>query len=181
MSKITPLIVYVSGASGSGKTTLAAKIAQQLYLPHVNSDLIKHGVKFTTGDNDRKQITLDVYVPLLVVMAQKNISFVADSVLYADTSLQDIVEPLKEAAKVINIHLVAESSIERFYAREQARADNGVYLTHEQLQERAVFHKQNLPNTQSPLALGVPQLIVNTNNDYDPDFQAIIDFIVAQK
>lgn len=30
-----PLIVYVSGAPGSGKTTLAAKIAAELFIPHI--------------------------------------------------------------------------------------------------------------------------------------------------
>lgn len=173
-----PLVVYISGASGSGKTTLAVKIAQHLYLPHVNSDLIQHGVRVTEGLTDRKKILSTVYVPLLISMAKSNISFVADSVLYSDTSEEDIIKPLMRHARVINIHLIADKPVERFYSREHARTDKGVYLSHDELEQRAQFHEQNLSKTQAPLGLGIPQLTVITNQDYEPSFSVINQFIL---
>jgi 2-phosphoglycerate kinase len=66
-----PLVVYVGCAPGSGKTTLAQKIAQELYIPHISSDRVHGGVRFTEGKPNNRKASLhdDVFVPLLEVDA----------------------------------------------------------------------------------------------------------------
>jgi predicted kinase len=76
-----PTIIYVSGAPGSGKTTLANKLAEQLYLPRISSDLVKGGLAYTDPHQDRNVATGSVFVPLLIEVAEKGVSYVVDHVL----------------------------------------------------------------------------------------------------
>ncbi|HEY5695498.1 MAG TPA: AAA family ATPase, partial [Candidatus Saccharimonadales bacterium] len=78
---IKPVIVYVSGAPGSGKTTLARLLADQLYIPSISSDLVHGGVAFLKPEHNRKQTLNDVFVPIMINMAQRGISFIVDQVL----------------------------------------------------------------------------------------------------
>jgi cytidylate kinase len=173
-----PLIIYVSGAPGSGKTTLAEKISKELYIPHVSSDLVHGGVRFTEGKpNDRKASLHDVFLPLLVEMAQKNISFVVDHVLQRNLSEQDVIEKLTPYANVAYIHTYADDPIARHIERELRRTDRGAILNEQQRIERSEFHRQNLSNTRASLDLNLPLLEVDTTNGYDPDFEAVIAFI----
>jgi gluconate kinase len=173
-----PLVVYVSGAPGAGKTSLAHLLSQQLYIPHVSSDLVHGGVRLTQeGSNERRQTILHIFVPLLVHMATANISFVVDHVLQKGISEEDVINKLKPHATVVYIHVKAENAVDRFYDRERMRADRGVVLTREELQERRDFHKANLIRTENPLDLGIPCLEVDTNAGYEPDMPVILDFI----
>jgi len=172
-----PLIIYVSGAPGSGKTTLAKRIANELYIPHVSSDLIHGGVKLTKRSHDRKETFHTIFVPLLVDMTKLRISFVVDHVLQKNMSESDVIEKLRPHAKIVYVHTQADNPIQRFYEREQRRTDKGVVLTPEQLQARRDYHQKNLPNTQYPVDLNVPTIVVETNDGYEPDFDRIIQMI----
>lgn len=173
-----PLIIYVSGAPGSGKNTLATKISNKLYIPHVSSDLVHGGIRFTEGKpNDRKASLHNAFVPLLIEMARKNISFVVDHVLQRDMSEQDVIQRITPYAEIMYIHTHSEDAITRHLERELARHDRGRVLDKQQLVQRSELHHQNLPNTAYPLDLGVPLLEVNTVKDYNPSFEEIIKFI----
>jgi hypothetical protein len=41
----------------------------------------------------------------------------------------------------------------------------------------AAPHKENLNRTNEPLDLGVPVIVVNTNDGYDPALDKIVGFI----
>ena len=82
-----PLIIYVTGAPGSGKTTLARRISEQLYIPHVSPDLVHGGARFTLGKpNDRYKTLHEAFVPIMIGMTKRGISFVVDHVLQKDIS-----------------------------------------------------------------------------------------------
>jgi gluconate kinase len=173
-----PLIIYVSGAPGSGKTSLARLLSEQLYIPHVSSDLVHGGVRLTEGEkNDRKKNLINVFVPLLISMAKMNISFVVDHVLQKERSEKDIIQKLTPHAIIVYIHTRANNSIDRFYTRERLRNDRGIVLSDEELRVRKDFHKNNLVNTEEPLDLDIPRLEVTTNSGYEPAVSFILDFI----
>lgn len=174
-SRLRQLIIYVSGASGSGKTTLAKILDEQFFLPHVSSDLTLSGLRRTLGtDVDRKNIFMSTFIPLMMQMAKDGISFVADSVLYKDTSANDIIARITPLALVVNVHLQAVNSIERFYTRESTTTDRGNFQTPEQIAARAAFHQNNFENTADPLQLAIPQITVNTTDGYNPRLPAIM-------
>ncbi len=173
-----PLIVYVSGAPGSGKTTLAAKLSAELYIPHVSSDLVHGGVRLTEGRaNDRLQSLFDAFIPTMIDMTKKGISFTVDQVLLQGTSEADIIDKLLPHAEIILVQTQATNPIERHLSRELARTDRGQVLDRDGLKKRAEHHRQNLPRTQEPVDRDLPTIIVNTDDGYSPSISDIANFI----
>lgn len=173
-----PLIVYVSGAPGAGKTTLAAKIAAELFVPHVSSDLVLGGIRLTAGRPiDRYKSFHHSFVPLMIAIARSGISFVVDNVLQEGLSKQDIIDKIAPYATIVYIHVYADNPIDRYIGRELTRTDKGVVMTENEILARAKFHRGNLPNTEEAIDIGIRPYIVNTTNGYDPDFNEIVNYI----
>lgn len=178
MSK--PLVVYVSGAPGAGKTSLARIIAAELYLPYVSSDLIHGGVRLTNKQHDRKETLHQVFVPLLLQLAKTGVSVVVDHVLQKDKSKTDIIDKLTPHVILIYIHVQAKDPIARHYQRERERTDRGIAQTPEELKARRDYHAKNLAVTIEPLEIGMPTLVVNTDDGYVPAIDHILDFIETE-
>lgn len=171
--------MYISGAPGSGKTTLARLLADQLYIPSISSDLIHGGVAFSNPEHNREQTLLNIFVPIMIEMSKKGISFVADQVLQKGTSEVYIVDKLRPYATIINIHTVCDNPIERYEERIKHADSPNIIERREHLLERAKHHKGNLDRTSQPLELSLPVLTVNTNDDYRPSLGEIVSFIKA--
>jgi predicted ABC-type ATPase len=173
-----PLIIYVSGAPGSGKTTLAKQLSEEFYIPHISSDLIHGGVRLTHGrPNDRKESFDNAFIPMMIEMTKRHISFVVDQVLQKNISETDVIDRLEPFADIVYIHTVATDPVKRHLERELSRTDRGGVLDREGLIARSDFHRGNLSRTQAPLNLDVPTLVVHTDNGYDPSLKEIADFI----
>lgn len=173
-----PLIIYVTGAPGSGKTTLAKLISEQLFIPHVSSDLVHGGMHFTRPDDyDRHAGFHEAFVPLMVTMAKLGMSFVVDHVLQKDISKADVIDKLTPWAQIVYVHTIAAHSIDRHLARELARNDKGTVLDDEGLSKRAEFHASNLAQTEHPADYENPVLIVHTDDGYEPSLEEIVEFI----
>lgn len=120
---------------------------------------------------------LDVFVPLMIAMSQKGISFVVDQVLQKDASEADIIDKLRPHAYIVNIHTTCSNPIERYKERIAHSESRDITERREFLLKRAVYHEPNLDNTSQPLVLNVPLLAVNTDDGYDPSVEAVVDFI----
>lgn len=173
-----PVIIYISGAPGSGKTTLARMVSEELYIPHVSSDLVHGGISYSIKEqNNRAQTIHDAYVPLLVSMLKMNISFVVDHVLQQGLSEKDILDKIAPFATVLYVHLHAKNSIERHLDRELKRSDKGVQLSSDELADRAKYHRDNSLRTENQLEVSFTTITVDTTDGYNPSFENIIKFI----
>lgn len=172
-----PLIVYVSGAPGSGKTTLATKLADELYLPRMSVDLIQNGVWFSNKQHSRKETLFNIVLPLLQTMSKSGISLVTDHVLQKGISEESIMEKLRPHATIIYVHTQATHPIERYIARTEQSTIPSVVERREGLLELAEYHRNNLDKTNDPLELGLPTIVVNTDDGYEPAFEEVIRFI----
>lgn len=170
-------IVYVSGAPGSGKTTLAKLLSEQLYIPHVSSDLIHGGVALLQPEHDRKHTLQHVFIPTMVAMAKKGVSFVADHVLQKGIAETTIIDKLRPYATIVYVHTQTADPIERYIDRTKHSQLPSIVSRRRQLLERADTHKQNLKLTDEPLALDAPLIVVNTDNGYNPSLERIVAFI----
>jgi adenylate kinase family enzyme len=174
------VIIYVSGAPGSGKTTLAKLLSEQLYIPHVASDLIQGGIELTEPGHDRRAAVTSVFIPLMIDMAQKKISFIVDQALQKDIA-KSIIDELTPYATVLYVHVQTKDPIGRYIYRIETSDLPDIIRRREPLLKRAQFHKENLSNTQNPIDLGVPRLIVNTDDGFNPGLDEIIAFIDEYK
>ncbi|QQG50458.1 MAG: AAA family ATPase [Candidatus Saccharibacteria bacterium] len=172
-----PIIIYISGSPGAGKTTLAKLISEQLYIPHVSSDLVHGGIELTQSNHDRKAAIANAFVPLMISMAQKQISFVVDHVLQKDMGKADIIDKLVPHARIIYIHVYCADPIARYIHRIESSDLPNIEKRRAALLERAVFHKENLSRTADVLDLSVPTLVVATESGYNPAINDILAFI----
>jgi adenylate kinase family enzyme len=172
-----PLIVYVSGAPGSGKTTLATLIAEQLHIQRMSIDYIQNGVWFGNRDHDRKETLFNVFVPLLEYMSRQGISFVADHVLQKGLSEAAIIDKLRPLATIVYVHTQTADPIGRYISKIKESTLQTVVERREHLLERAEFHRSNLEKTNAPLDLGVPTIVVKTDDGYEPAIDEVMNFI----
>lgn len=172
-----PTIIYVSGAPGSGKTTLAKLLADQLYIDHISSDMVKGGLEFTNPGLDKQAAIGDVFLPLLIDHAERGISFVVDHVLQKDIAKGTIIEHLEDVANVIYVHTQSRDPIKRYVERIQKSELPDIIRRRELLLDRATYHRDNLANTAHVIDLGIPTIVINTDNGYNPSLSELIAFI----
>lgn len=176
-----PTVIYISGAPGSGKTTLAKILAEHLYLHRISSDMVKGGLAYTDPTQDRNVTTGSVFVPMLIETARLGVSYVVDHVLQKDLAKETIIDKLLPLANVIYIHVEATDPITRYIERTNESTVPDVIRRRDLLMQRAVHHRNNLEKTQHAIDLGVPTLVVNTDDGYEPSLEQIFAFIEEQR
>lgn len=172
-----PIIIYISGAPGSGKTTLAKQLSKQLNLHHISSDLIHGGVAYTNPTHNRGDTVQNIFVPHLVGTAKQGISFIVDHVLQKNIAKETIIDKLLPYAHVIYMHTQAIDPIARYKKRLEEDGTVDMRERRDFLLSRAEFHTNNLKNTNDPIELGIPRLIVDANDGYNPSLEEIIQFV----
>ncbi len=170
-----PLLILVSGAPGSGKTTLARKLADELYLPHINRDSLYWGMRFTAHDKTIEVVSTGVplFYAVLTQLLTSGVSIVADATLYKGKSEADI-KPLLQIADIINIHCRAANAVERFEKREAAEPPERTLASTETAITRA---KKDALLFTNPLDLGCDTIEINTTHAYEPSVDTIVKIL----
>jgi len=172
-----PSIIYISGAPGAGKTTLAKILSEQLYVPHISSDLVRGGVALTNPKHNRRETLNNVFVPIMINLAKKKVSFIADHVLQQGVSEGDIINRIKPYANIIYIHVETANPLERYKNRIETSTLPSVVDRRDHLLGLIKPHSENLSKTANQLNLDVPTITVNTDDGYTPDVDAIVAFV----
>jgi len=139
--------------------------------------MVKGGLEFTKPGHDRQASIGAVFLPLLIDHAEKGVSFVIDHVLQKDIAKSTIIEKLENVANVIYIHVETEDPIKRYVERVKNSELPDIIRRRDLLLDRAAHHQHNLVNTEKVIDLGVPTIVVNTDNGYDPLLGEVISFI----
>ncbi len=183
-----PLLILISGAPGTGKTTLAGRLSESLALPLLAKDtfrkILADAFEARTVEQSRALVpaTLAIYYTVIDQLLAASVGVIAECNFHRGVSEHDL-RPLVARARTVLVHCqtAREVSVRRFVDRYERGSDED---------RRWSFDEQYLTRLRAgesldaweraePLALGVPTLIVDTTDGYEPDFERLVAFVRA--
>lgn len=171
-----PTLTIVAGRPGSGKTTLARKLAGHIHCPLIGRDMIKEGIVNTTGDKGAPggslaQDACITFFATIELLLKNRVTLVAEGFLGSQLWAQH----LPSLTALAHVRLIqCQVSVELAHARMMQRR-----LADPRWDE---FHNSPVDQTKNPPQhyaipdLGVPTLIVDCTDGYDPAFEDIFKF-----
>lgn len=154
-----PILILVSGVPGGGKTTLARQLADHLRVPHLNKDVIRDGLWFTSRDRQRDLTprAFELFFAVAESWLATGVSLVADQTLYRGVS-EDDFSRVVSLADSVNIVVRCGDARDRFEAKMAADPRN----TTESVRRMMEHWDAILADVSDPLDLGCPTLEVDT-------------------
>jgi predicted kinase len=178
-----PILVVVSGPPGAGKTTLAHLLAGRIGCPAICRDEIKEGMVHATGDfvaapSDELTLrTLPTFFRVLELLLNAGVTTVAEAA-FQDRLWRPSLQPLGGLAdiRVVHCQVLAETAWARIQRRQdenpRRRAHADAYLTDQ--------HVHSLGHHGfDRVQLDVPEIEVDTSDDYRPALDEIVAFVNA--
>jgi predicted kinase len=170
-----PTLVIVSGPAGSGKTTLAHQLAAMIGCPAICRDEIKEGMVATTpgfvpGPSDPLTVrSYGLFFAAIRLFLEHGVTHVAEAA-FQHPNWERGLEPVLPLAmlRIVRCHVAPDVA--------QARAK---YRQHNQ-PTRAAHDDTghfSVERPFEPIRLDAPTVDVDTTDGYNPDLEAVLDFV----
>jgi predicted kinase len=181
-----PILIVVSGPPGAGKTTLAHLLARRIGCPAICRDEIKEGMVHTAGEfaaapSDELTVrTLPTFFQVLELLLSAGVTTVAEAA-FQDRLWRPRLQSLGGRADIRVVH--CQVTAETAWARIRCRQDeNPTRRAHADTRTRG--HVDQQVHTAGHdgfrrVQLDVPELTVDTSEDYRPGLDEIVAFVNA--
>ena len=179
-----PTLVVVSGPPGAGKTTLAHRLASRIGCPAICRDEIKEGMVHATNadfvaapDDELNLRTLPTFFQVLQVLLAAGVTTVAEAA-YQDRLWRPGLRPLAGQAdlRVVHCQVPASTAWARIQHRRQQNPARRAHADGH-LADRETHAARH--DRFDRVRLGVPELDVETSDDYRPGLDEIAAFANA--
>jgi predicted kinase len=180
-----PLLVIVSGAPGAGKTTLGRTISARLALPFLSRDELKEAIGDELGAPSdvpaSQRLGLAAYRILYAVSArilESDGGVVVESNFRRGRSEREL-RSIVELADARLVHCsAAAATVQARYAQRHQRGDR--HPVHLDAQRADALADDLASGRFEPLDLGLPTVVVATDDGYEPGLEQVIAFLSSE-